>query len=171
MTTAEQQQPISFTKMKFGRRTFNVSDMAEASRLFREAVGDRGSSAVPNGILLDSDGRQVGYVSYNGRVWRGTGYVAGQDALYCPSGFLGDPQDLSRAYRKASEILGWRWSAAHGGYISESHRSGPEWQDYFVAQDTEDACFQDGIETFEQARDLVAKHADDAAEASMGATP
>jgi len=43
--------------------------------------------------------------------------------------------------------LGWRYSAAHDGFISENHRNGPEWADYVVRRTAEDACFLDGVET------------------------
>ncbi|NTF18109.1 hypothetical protein G6L37_06800 [Agrobacterium rubi] len=62
---------------------------------------------------------------------------------------------MNTSYVKAAAILGWKWSDAHGGLISESHRNGPEWKDYFVALDAEDACFQDGIENDAEAADLV----------------
>lgn len=70
---------------------------------------------------------------------------------------------MSTQYAKAAAILGWRQSHAHGGLISESHRSGPEWKDYLVAVDAEDACFQDGIENDAQAAALVRSHEADIA--------
>ncbi len=68
------------------------------------------------------------------------------------------------AYSRAAELLGWKWSAAHGGLISESHRKGPDWSDYFVADDSEDACFQDGIENDTQAAAYVSKRAESSAQ-------
>jgi hypothetical protein len=165
-TQGDAETGISFSKLKIGRKTHRVSDMAEASRIFRASVGDRGASAMPDGILLNDDGKQVGHVSYNGRVWKGVHYVAGADALYCPSGFLGDPAKLYAAFRQAADALGWRWSHAHGGYISEGHRNGSEWSDYFVAMDTRDACFQDGVETFEQAQAAITRLSADAEDRS-----
>ncbi|WP_315921511.1 hypothetical protein [Mesorhizobium sp. SP-1A] len=53
-------------------------------------------------------------------------------------------------YKQAAAALGWNWSAAHDGYISENHRArngDPKWSDYKVASDAEEACFWDGIET------------------------
>lgn len=61
----------------------------------------------------------------------------------------------SSVYDKAAEALGWRMSQAHGGLINEGHRRGPEWKDYFVAHDAEDACFQDGVENDAQAAALL----------------
>lgn len=37
---------------------------------FRDATG-YGASKLPNLKLYDVDGRQIGFVSYNGRVWLG----------------------------------------------------------------------------------------------------
>lgn len=61
-------------------------------------------------------------------------------------------------YKKAAEVLGWRWSHAHGGYISESHREGTEWSGYRVAECAEDACFLDGIENDQMAKAHVWVH-------------
>jgi len=83
MTGSDDTQ-ISFSKLKIGRRTHRVSDMEEASRLFEEARGDKGSSVMPNGLLFNDSGEQVAYISYNGRIWPGKDYVAGADCLYPP---------------------------------------------------------------------------------------
>jgi hypothetical protein len=72
--------------------------------------------------------------------------------------------DPGAIYRLAAEALGWRWSDAHAGYISESHRDNPghehdgSWQSYKVCEDAEDACFIDGIANPEQAATLLARH-------------
>lgn len=59
-------------------------------------------------------------------------------------------------FRKAAEALGWKRSAAHGGWISEGHRrQGIGWDSYKVAMDAEEACFWDGIETEAQASELI----------------
>lgn len=65
-----------------------------------------------------------------------------------------DEASLSAArneiYKQAAAALGWNWSAAHDGFISENHRDrngDPKWSDYKVASDAEEACFWDGIET------------------------
>lgn len=55
-----------------GRR-FPVQDIVEASRLV-EAVRDRsgaGASEMGGEFPIYEDGRMIGYVSYNGKVWRG----------------------------------------------------------------------------------------------------
>jgi hypothetical protein len=71
---------------------------------------------------------------------------------------------MSSSYQKAAGLLGWKWSDAHGGLISESHRKGPDWADYFVAEDAEDACFQDGIENDAQAAAYVIERAESSAQ-------
>lgn len=84
MPGIDSSQSIVFTKMKIGRRTYKVSDLAEASRLYEDARGDKRSSEMSNGLLFDDNGVQVGYVSYNAKVWAGTDYVPGADHLYAP---------------------------------------------------------------------------------------
>lgn len=59
-------------------------------------------------------------------------------------------------YDKAAEMLGWRVSHAHGGLINDRYRDRPntrpnEWASYRVADNAEEACFWEGIETLEQA--------------------
>lgn len=61
-------------------------------------------------------------------------------------------------YERAAAVMGWKWSAAHDGYISESHKGrngAPLWSDYHVAPDAEQACFLDGIESQEQAAQFL----------------
>ena len=64
-------------------------------------------------------------------------------------------------YRKAAGLLGWVWSHAHGGYINDRYRDRPNtspnrWDSYRVADDAEEACFWDHIETLEHAAIFVA---------------
>ncbi|NTF18107.1 hypothetical protein G6L37_06790 [Agrobacterium rubi] len=84
MPGSDTSDTISFSKLKIGRKSHRVSDMAEAVRLFEEARGEKGSSVMPDGLLFDDTGVQVAYISYNGRIWAGTDYVAGADCLYPP---------------------------------------------------------------------------------------
>lgn len=60
---------------------------------------------------------------------------------------------------RASEQVGWRWSAAHAGFINENEKKastpGGSWSDYRVAADAEDACFISGITTIEEATALA----------------
>lgn len=84
-------------------------------------------------------------------------------ALQSPATIAADILEGQRAaiWRPLAQKFGWEWSPAHDGYINERHsrhmgRSG--WDGYYVAPDAEDACFQDGIETLDQA--LAALEAD-----------
>lgn len=63
------------------------------------------------------------------------------------------------AWKIAAHALGWRWSSAHDGYINERYRNRPNedpngWGSYEVEPDAEHACFRDGIETIEQAKNV-----------------
>lgn len=50
-----------------------------------------------------------------------------------------------------AKALGWEYSPAHGGWISENHRrQGIGGDTYIVEVYPADACFADGIETLEQ---------------------
>ncbi|NNU59706.1 hypothetical protein [Ochrobactrum soli] len=67
---------------------------------------------------------------------------------------------MSKPYKAAAKILGWRWEPAYDGYIHENRRNRPgtrpiDWDSYEVAEDAEEACFWDGIETEAQAMELV----------------
>lgn len=173
MTNAVEAAPaITFSKLKIWRKAHSVSDMAQASKAYRDSVGDRGASMMPNGLLLDQHDRQVGYVSYNGKIWAGTEYDPEAVPLYVPTFGAKRSEEqvqiqrqncVSSPYTKAAELLGWKWSNAHGGFISEGHRNGSEWKDYFVADDAEDACFHDGIENEAQAAALIRRREEDAA--------
>lgn len=60
------------------------------------------------------------------------------------------------AYRQAAMLLGWEWSPAHAGYITERHRGpGLGWDSYEVQNTAEDACFADGVETDADARRVI----------------
>jgi hypothetical protein len=63
-------------------------------------------------------------------------------------------------YRKAAELLGWRWEPAYDGFINENHRNRPgtrpiDWDSYNVAECAEDACFMDGVENLTQAFEVI----------------
>jgi hypothetical protein len=86
MTTgSDADKAISFSKLKIWRKAHSVSDLAKASKIFRDAVGDRGASMMPNGLLYNEKGEQVAYISYNGKVWAGTEYDPNAVPLYVPS--------------------------------------------------------------------------------------
>jgi hypothetical protein len=86
MTTgSDADKAISFSKLKIWRKAHSVSDLEKASKIFRDAVGDRGASTMPNGLLYNDKGEQVAYISYNGKVWAGTEYDPNAVPLYVPS--------------------------------------------------------------------------------------
>lgn len=59
--------------LQVGHLRTQIDSYAEASELFcatRDAYGE-GASRTPTALLVYEDGRVVGHVSYNGRVWAG----------------------------------------------------------------------------------------------------
>jgi hypothetical protein len=65
-------EATAFT-MVIGRRRYAVASLTEASSKFcaaRDKVG-AGASQTPTPMLYAADGKLVGYISYNGRVWAG----------------------------------------------------------------------------------------------------
>lgn len=63
----------TFAAARIGRRAFPFTTAAEVSSAYRDTI-DRlglGASRAPSCDLLDGEGRKVGYVSYNGKVWSG----------------------------------------------------------------------------------------------------
>lgn len=70
--------------LRIGRRKLTVATYEEASKRFCEAreKAGFGASRMPNGLVFGDDGRQVAYVSYNGRVWPGSTYVSDATPLY-----------------------------------------------------------------------------------------
>lgn len=78
MTTplAEQNRQIDPLPIavRINGRTFPFTSYAEVSASYRATI-DRlglGCSQTPNCDLIAADGSTFGYVSYNGRVWRGS---------------------------------------------------------------------------------------------------
>lgn len=70
--------------LEIGRKRFEVSNLEEASRMFcvaRDRSG-KGASQTPTPKIVDEHGAQIGYISYNGRVWAGTAYVPDAVPLY-----------------------------------------------------------------------------------------
>lgn len=52
-----------------GTRKYSVTSLADASVRYQQARGTRPSSRMPRGIVRDDLGREIAWVSYNGRVW------------------------------------------------------------------------------------------------------
>lgn len=66
-----------------------VADYAEASALCRAYIDSKGiGNSRWSGGEIYRDGKQVAYVSYNGRVWKGTarGWQPGDRPVYDPRG-------------------------------------------------------------------------------------
>lgn len=86
--------------VKIGRRSFAFTSFEQVSAAYSATIGamDYGASRTPSCKIFDASGKQVAYVSYNGRVWAGEerGWKSGNTPLYAPNGFYGDPQDLPR---------------------------------------------------------------------------
>jgi len=56
-----------------------------------------------NRIIRTADGEAVAYISYNGRVWAGMEYVAGQECLYNP---YAEEAEAARVAYAAASIQG-----------------------------------------------------------------
>lgn len=73
--------------VKFDGQTFPVESLRDASEKwerFRDTV-NAGYSEIGNGVpIFDQTGKQVAYVSYNGKVWPGKDYNPNNEALYDP---------------------------------------------------------------------------------------
>jgi hypothetical protein len=95
-------QPIelAFQAVQIGARRFPFSSFEEISRAYRQTIErlGLGASECPPCHILDHRGEIAGYVSYNGRVWRGAPHEwqSGQRPLYAPDGHYGDPAELYR---------------------------------------------------------------------------
>jgi len=74
--------------VEFDGQRYQVDSMQDASEkweAFRDETGV-GSSEVSNLPIFDQTGKQVAYVSYNGKVWRGDDYVPNAEPVYVPIG-------------------------------------------------------------------------------------
>ena len=65
----------------------------------------------------------------------------------------------NRIWAEAAELLGWEYSPAYAGWVHPNHiRPGSSRSDcdgYPSDVSAEEACFQDGIETLDQAVALI----------------
>lgn len=69
--------------LQIGTCRYQVASYEQASRMFciaRDKSGE-GASNTPTPQIVDEDGKVVAYISYNGRVWPGSEYVAGATPL------------------------------------------------------------------------------------------
>lgn len=68
-----------------GRR-YQVASLEQASQMYcaaRDAFGE-GASRTPEGLIVTAEGRTVGRISYNGRVWSPEEWQPGMKPLYGP---------------------------------------------------------------------------------------
>ena len=72
-------------ELKIGSRSrHTVADFAQASEIYcteRDMSGE-GASTFPNGKIIGADGPH--YVSYNGKVWKGTSRSVKSELVYNP---------------------------------------------------------------------------------------
>lgn len=76
--------PTKTMFLQIGRKRFQIASFEEASRMFcaaRDKMGE-GASRTPSPKIVDERGEVIGHVSYNGRVWAGPTYIAGNIPLY-----------------------------------------------------------------------------------------
>lgn len=87
--------------LQIGSRRYQVYSYEQASQMFckaRDRFGE-GASKTPSPRLVDGDAKPFGYVSYNGRIWRGDPLNWSNETttlLYCPQGGA-DPYARCRA--------------------------------------------------------------------------
>jgi len=82
--TATALAPTMF--LQVGRKRYQVESFKQASEMFcavRDKAGE-GSSRTPTTLIVDEQGRVVGHVTYNGRVWAGlpTEWQVGTRPIY-----------------------------------------------------------------------------------------
>lgn len=65
--------PASIIYLTVGSRRWPVASAEDASRKFLAVVAcaGTGASRTPTPLIIGSDGRLIGHISYNGRVWAG----------------------------------------------------------------------------------------------------
>jgi hypothetical protein len=81
--------PREFDRFVIQGRAFPFTSAEEVSAAYRATIERLGigGSQTPACIILDSAGNETGYVSYNGRVWRGRmrDWQPGKEPVYCPT--------------------------------------------------------------------------------------
>jgi hypothetical protein len=77
----------SAAEISVAGRVYPFRGLSEASRCYREAIEilDLGYSCTPPCLILDAAGQQLGYVSYNGRVWACAGGFPADILLFDPT--------------------------------------------------------------------------------------
>lgn len=77
----------SFVRVRIGKSTFAFTGFAAVSAAYTATIDylDLGASEAPNCELLDAKGNRIGYVSYNGKVWRGDWNANNAVCLFDPA--------------------------------------------------------------------------------------
>lgn len=79
-----QTSPTKSLFLQVGAKRYQVATFEQASKMFciaRDKMGE-GASKTPSPQIVDESGEVVAYVSYNGRVWPGGTWNAGDRPLY-----------------------------------------------------------------------------------------
>lgn len=72
--------------IQIGRRRYSfptLQAVSEAYSAARDASGE-GASTVPSAKVFDGAGKQIGHISYNGRIWPGATWQPGMTPLFDP---------------------------------------------------------------------------------------
>lgn len=71
-------------QVAIGRKRYTVPSLQVASEVFCAARDKAmtGASRTPTPLVYDAAGKQIGYISYNGRVWPGRTYRPDATPLY-----------------------------------------------------------------------------------------
>ena len=56
--------------LSIGTRKYPVASFAEASARYQQVRGTKPSSRMQRGVVRDDEGREMAWISYNGRVWK-----------------------------------------------------------------------------------------------------
>jgi hypothetical protein len=70
--------------IQIGRTRYQVQSLAQASAMYcaaRDTHGE-GASCTPEALIMTADGRKIGHISYNGRVWPPQDWQPGMTPLY-----------------------------------------------------------------------------------------
>lgn len=70
--------------LQIDRTRYSVASFEQASLMFCKArdVSGKGASETPSPVIVDEIGNVIAHISYNGRVWAGPEWVAGDIPLY-----------------------------------------------------------------------------------------
>lgn len=78
-------QPTQY-QIQIGRKRYSFATLQAVSDAYsaaRDASGE-GASGVPSAKVFDGAGKQIGHISYNGRIWPGATWQPGVAPLFDP---------------------------------------------------------------------------------------